>query len=151
MYRAFLLQPLRLMAEPGAGCNPRSGAERILDDFDPALSVDQSHIEPHLAVQSGGFGGHEFQCCSTYSLCLTVGHPLGSDGMGLGALDLDEHQLRAITQNKINFPCRTAPAPGCDGQSFAQIGSLDLILGHPATVMGNGPFQAFLPSFSAVW
>ena len=139
------------MAEPGAGCNARSGAERIRDDLDPALGVDQSHVEAHRTVLPGGFCGDILGGCRKDAPRLTVRHPFGGDGMRLGALDLDEDQLRAIPQDQVDLTRRAAPPPRRDGQPRAQIGGLDLILGRDTAVIGNGTLQPFAVSFSAIW
>jgi hypothetical protein len=138
------------MAEPGAGCNPRSGTQRIPDDINSPLTVDKSHVKAHFAVLPGGLLGHKFRSCGKDALPLPVRHSFGGNGMCFGSLDFDEHQLCTIAQDEINLACRTTPATGLDSQAFAPIGGLDLILGHPSAVMGNRPLQPFPASFSAV-
>ena len=139
------------MTEAGPGCNPRSEADGVLHDVDAARPVDKRHVEAHLGVLARRFAADEFRGGGTQPRHLPGREMFGGGSEGRSAFHLDEHDPVAVACDEVDLPAAPAPAPRGDFETVAPIVRLDLFLGNPASVMGDGPPQSSPASFSAIW
>lgn len=139
------------MTEAGPGCNPRSEADGVLHNVDAARPVDERHVEAHLGVLARRLAADEFCGGGTKSRHLPGREMFRGGGEGCSALHLDEHDPVAVARDEVDLAAVPAPSPRGDLETAAPIERLDLFLGNPAGVMGDGAPQSPAASFSAIW
>ena len=88
-----------------------SGGKRILDDFDPALTIDKRHVESHVGQLSCGLPRQKLGGGGIDPLHLPAAKPFRRPGESPAFLDLDEDHGFTVTGDQVDFPRGTAPAP----------------------------------------
>ena len=102
----------------------------ILQNVGFALRIHQRNIKANLREQSVRFTRDIFRSCPLDPLHLLAGDPLRRTRKVLRTLDLNENEIRPLTDDQINLARDAPPTVVLDLSAGDCIGTRDRVLGR---------------------